>query len=236
MRFNMEWKNSIIENLKWATEISNRQAKEKIAKEVADQVRDGETIGFGSGSTSFLAILAIGEKIAREGFHIKAITTSHEMNMTCLKLGIPTVSFLEARPDWCFDGADEVDSNKSLIKGRGGAMFKEKLVMASSSRSYILVDESKFVEKLGEKFAVPIEVVPMALNSIETPLEGLGATELNLRMATKKDGPVITENGNLIVDTKFQEISLDHEKSIKQIPGVLDSGLFIDYNIEVLSV
>lgn len=232
----MQWNSSIIESLNWASEISNREAKEKIATEIAAKVKNGETIGFGSGSTSFLAILAIGERMAKEQLNIKAITTSHEMQMTCLKLGIPTVSFLEAKPDWCFDGADEVDPHNSLIKGRGGAMFKEKLVIAASSKAYILVDESKFVEKLGKKFAVPVEVIPMALNSIESYLEKLGATEWRLRMATKKDGPVITENGNLIVDTKFKEISMVHEMEIKQIPGVLDSGLFIGYNVEVLSV
>lgn len=231
----MKWDTSIIDNLKWATEISNRESKEEIANQIASKVKDGETIGFGSGSTSFLAILAIGGRMTKEGLNIQAITTSHEMQLTCTKLQIPTVSLLEAKPDWCFDGADEVDDERSLIKGRGGAMFKEKLVMAASKVAYILVDQSKFVKQLGEKFAVPVEVVPLALNSIEKPLSELGATEMNLRMATKKDGPIITENGNMILDVRFNEISRDHEKLIKQIPGILDSGLFIGYPVEVIT-
>ena len=96
--------------------------------------------------------------------NVLAIPTSHEVSLTCSILGIPTSTLLNARPDWSFDGADEVDPQKNLIKGRGGAMFAEKLVMKSSPENYILVDQSKFVENLGAKVAVPIEVDPRAVN------------------------------------------------------------------------
>ena len=108
--------------------------------------------GFGSGSTSFLAVIAIAEKIREEGVNILAIPTSLEIKMLCSKLNIPTTTLLEKNPDWCFDGADEVDSNGWLIKGRGGAMFKEKLNIVSSKKTYILIDKSKKVNKLGGKF------------------------------------------------------------------------------------
>lgn len=190
--------------------------------------------GFGSGSTSFLAVIAIAEKIREEGLNILAIPTSLEIKMLCSKLNIPTTTLLEKNPDWCFDGADEVDSNGWLIKGRGGAMFKEKLNIVSSKKTYILIDKSKKVNKLGEKFKVPVECFGDALNYVQSELIKLGGTEIELRKAIGKDGPCITENGNLILDVKFQNIEQDLEKQIKSISGVIESGLFINYNVEII--
>jgi len=102
--------------------------------------------------------MAIAERAKGENLSIKVIPTSVEISLVCSKLGIPLVSLYEHRPDWLFDGADEVDPNRSLIKGRGGAMFKEKMMISSSPVNYILVDESKIVKKLGTNFPVPIEV------------------------------------------------------------------------------
>lgn len=190
--------------------------------------------GFGSGSTSFLAVIAIAEKIREEGLNILAIPTSLEIKMLCSKLNIPTTTLLEKNPDWCFDGADEVDSNGWLIKGRGGAMFKEKLNIVSSKKTYILIDKSKKVNKLGEKFKVPVECFGDALNYVQSELIKLGGTEIELRKAIGKDGPCITENGNLILDVKFQNIEQDLEKQIKSISGVIESGLFINYNVKII--
>jgi ribose 5-phosphate isomerase A len=133
-----------------------------------------------------------------------------------------------------FDGADEVDPQHSLIKGRGGAMFKEKLMMASSMKSYIIIDETKLVDKLCTKFPIPIEVFPQALLHVEDKLKALGAKDITLRPAKGKDGPVITENGNLILDAMFDEIPDDLEVKIKSITGVIESGLFMGFDIEVL--
>ena len=154
--------------------------------------------------------------------------------MLCSYLAIPTTTLNEKKPDWSFDGADEVDNDKWLIKGRGGAMFKEKLNMVNSPITYILIDESKKVEKLGSKCKIPIECFPEALNYIKTELVNIGGSEIELRKAIGKDGPCITENGNLILDVKFENISQDLEKKIKSIPGVIESGLFINYNVEVI--
>lgn len=154
--------------------------------------------------------------------------------MLCGYLGIPTTTLNEKKPDWSFDGTDEVDNNKWLIKGRGGAMFKEKLNIVNSPITYILADESKKVEKLGSKFKIPVECFSEAVNYIEIELINLGGTEIELRKAIGKDGPCITENGNLILDVKFKNISPDLEKKIKFIPGVIESGLFINYNVEVI--
>jgi len=182
----------------------------------------------------YVALLAIAEKIKAENLNIKAIPTSLEISMFCSKLGIPLTTLFEHKPDWLFDGADEVDPAKSLIKGRGGAMFKEKLLMSCSPINYIIVDESKIVDKLGTNFPVPIEVFPQALPHVEEELRKIGANEVVLRPAKGKDGPCITENGNLILDCRFNNMHNHFEKDIKAITGVIESGLFIGYNLEVL--
>lgn len=231
----MIWDNKIATTLQWAREISNKEQKERVAQKIAERVKDGDVVGVGSGSTSFLALQAISKKVKEQQLNVLAIPTSHEVSLTCSILGVPTSTLLNARPDWAFDGADEVDPNKSLIKGRGGAMFGEKIVMKSSPENYILVDSTKFVSHLGEKFAVPIEVDPRAVNLVEGELSKLHVTEIKLRLAISKDGPVITETGNIILDVRFKEIASDFEKEIKAIPGVIESGLFIGYPVEIMT-
>jgi len=230
----MNWQSDIIKNLSWSDTIINREAKQKVALQIAAKVRDGDVIGVGSGSTSFLALVAIAERVKAEKLNIKAIATSIELSMACSHLGVPLTTLFENRPDWLFDGADEVDPKRSLIKGRGGAMFKEKLMMASSLKNYIIIDESKLVDKLCTNFPVPIEIFPQALLHVEERLIALGATSILLRPAKGKDGPVITENGNLVVDAKFDNVPDDLEIKIKSITGVIESGLFIGFDVEVL--
>ena len=154
--------------------------------------------------------------------------------MLCNSLNIKTTTLNESKPDWCFDGADEVDNNNWLLKGRGGAMFKEKLNMVNSPITYILVDKSKKVNKLGEKHKVPVECFEGAVNYVKEMLEMLGAKSVEIRKAIGKDGPCITENGNLILDAKYDNITKELEKRIKSIPGVIESGLFIEYNIKII--
>jgi ribose 5-phosphate isomerase A len=229
----MIWQSNLIKNLPWSDTIINLEGKQKVAEKIAEKVMDGDVLGVGSGSTVYLSLIAITEKIKAEKLNIKAIPTSIEISMFCSKLGIPLTSMVEARPDWLFDGADEVDPKHNLIKGRGGAMFKEKLLISSSPKNYIIIDDSKWVDKLGAKFPVPIEVFPAALLHVEEELEKLGAS-LTLRLAKGKDGPIITENGNLILDAHFDDIADDMELKIKAITGVIESGLFINYNVEIL--
>lgn len=230
----MNWNSDIINNLAWSATITNKAGKQKVADQIADKVKDGDIIGVGSGSTVFLALFAIAAKIKAEQLNIKAIPTSVEIAMACTNLGIPLTTLYEHRPDWLFDGADEVDPNHNLIKGRGGAMFKEKLLISTSSLNYIIVDESKLVNKLGTNFPIPIEVFPAALLHVEEELKALGANSIVLRPATGKDGPIISENGNLLLDARFNEINNDLELKIKAITGVIESGLFINYKVEVL--
>ena len=202
---------------------------------MAEKVKNGQVIGFGSGSTSYLATLEIAKKMEQEKLNIIAIPTSIEIKLLCASLNIPTASLIEKKPDWSFDGADEVDNNNWMIKGRGGAMFREKLNIVNSPITYILIDESKKVDKLGSKFKVPVECYPEAINYIKEELIKLGGKEIELRKAVGKDGPIITENNNVILDVKLEEITQELEKKIKAISGVIESGLCIDYNIEVIS-
>ncbi|MDO3643583.1 MAG: ribose 5-phosphate isomerase A [Mucilaginibacter sp.] len=230
----MNWNSNLINNLHWSDTIINKEGKEKVAAKIAEKVKDGDVLGVGSGSTVFMALFAIARRVKEEGLNVKAIPTSVEISMALTNLGIPMTSLYEHRPDWLFDGADEVDPNRSLIKGRGGAMFKEKLLISSSPVNFIIVDDSKLVDKLGSKFPVPIEVFPQALLHAEKELQKLGVRELILRPAKGKDGPVITEAGNVILDAWFDDIPADTELRIKSITGVIESGLFINYNVEIM--
>ena len=206
--------------------IENIEKKQKLANKIASKVKNNQTIGFGSGSTSYLAAIEIGKLVQKENLNITAIPTSKEIEEVCKQYGIKVGNLLENDIDWSFDGADEVDKNNSMIKGMGAAMFKEKLNMLSSPITYILVDDTKFVDELGEKHPVPIEVFPSAMKYVSNELNKIGATETVFRG--------MTENNNAILDTKFEKIYNQLEKKIKEIPGVIESGLFIGYSVEIV--
>jgi len=233
----MNWSN-LERHRQWSGAISHREEKEAVAARVAERVESGDVLGVGSGSTAYLAILAIGERVAREGLAITAVPTSLEVAQVCAAVGLATADLAEQRPRWGFDGADEVHRRGAvvrLIKGRGGAMFREKLVMASQEKTLILADRSKLVDRLGEKFPVPVETAPSAVHLVEERLLGLGAEEVTLRAAGGKDGPVITEHGNLILDARFSDIADRLEADLAAIPGVVESGLFVGYPVEIVT-
>ena len=231
----MDWEKTIIDSLEWGKEISNREEKQKVADKIASMVKDGDIIGVGSGSTAYLALLKIADRIRTEQLHIHAIPTSQEIKMACAKLGIPLTSLREHKPNWTFDGADEIDPNHNMIKGRGGAMFKEKLLISSSPQTFIIADPSKMVSKLGSRFPVPVEIFPDALIHADQALRSLSPVDIKLRMAQGKDGPIITENGNLILDVWFNNIPDNLENAIKSITGVIESGLFMHYEVKIIS-
>ncbi len=231
----MDWEKTIIDSLEWGKEISNREEKQKVADKIASMVKDGDIIGVGSGSTAYLALLKIADRIRTEQLHIHAIPTSQEIKMACAKLGIPLTSLLEHKPNWTFDGADEIDPNHNMIKGRGGAMFKEKLLISSSPQTFIIADPSKMVSKLGSRFPVPVEIFPDALIHADQALRSLSPVDIKLRMAQGKDGPIITEYGNLILDVWFNNIPDNLENAIKSITGVIESGLFMHYEVKIIS-
>lgn len=231
----MEWNTAGVGHASLWSNIANYEAKTRIAQEMADRMRDGDVVGVGSGSTSYLTLLALADRAQQQGWKFTAITTSIEMEIECHELHVSTTSLLQSRPEWSFDGADEIDDACNMIKGRGGAMVREKLIMASSLDRYVVVDKSKQVERLGRKVAVPLEIIPESFNLVRSQLEGtFQILSLELRMSDAKDGPVVTEKGNIILDVKFAEVNADLDSKVNSVPGVVGSGLFFGFSPTVI--
>lgn len=200
--------------------------KKLVGEKAADLVQEGMTVGLGTGSTAYWAIMKLGERV-KEGLRITAIATSKDSESLAKELKIPLVSFGEIdQIDLTIDGADEVDPNLNLIKGGGGALLREKIVAAASKKVVIIVDETKQVKQFGA-FPLPVEVVPFGVESTKAKIEKLGFT-VEIRR-TEGNDRFTTDNGNLILDCAFDRI--EHPESISQdlngIPGVVENGLFI---------
>lgn len=218
----------------WKDKVENKEEKIKLAKRMAKRVKDGDVIGFGSGSTSYLTILEIAKRVKEEHLSIKAIPTSTIIEELCKEQNIETTDLSQAKPDWCFDGADEIDSHNWLIKGMGAALYREKMNMQHSRENYILVDATKFVERLGEKHPVPIECQKDKIEQVQEEVKKLGAIRTEIRKSNVNDGYLVTDNDNYILHAWFETINANLEEKIKQIDGVLESGLFIGYDIIVI--
>lgn len=220
--------------LRWPEEIAHADQKEVAAAHAAALVSDGQTIGIGSGSASYLALWEIGERVQRDGLSVRVVTTSYETETAATTLGLPIVPLGRVEPDWGLDGADEVDPDGRLLKGRGGAMFQEKILWSSTREMYLAVDQSKYVQRLGAGFPVPIEVDPAGVGLLESALRSHAARDFAMRLAGGKDGPVITERGNLVVDAWFDEIPAGLSAELKALPGVIETGLFEGYSFKTL--
>jgi ribose 5-phosphate isomerase A len=204
--------------------------KKAVAREALSFVEDDMAVGLGTGSTTAHFIRLLGKKVMEEELEVYGIPTSHQSRLLAIESGIPIASLDEVDAiDLAVDGADEVDPELNLIKGRGAALTMEKIIEYRAGTFLVLVDESKLVERLGQKMPVPIEVIPAAWRAIAEELEVFNA-EAELRMAVKKDGPVITDNGNFILDARFAMIEdpLDMEMELNSIPGVVENGIFAD--------
>ena len=233
----MSTNEDLISELEWNNNIKNKEEKEVLARKIASKVKDGDVISFGSGTTSFLAVKEIGRRCKEEGLRIIAIPTSNQIELLCNYLGIQTAKLGEYKIDWGFDGADEVDKNNWLIKGLGGALYREKMNLKQTPIVYILVDKSKIVERLGEECAVPVECDVDKVDFVEEELKKMGAYDLHIRKKKSSQENLVTENGKFIIDVKFNSISINMEKKINEIDGVLENGLFIGYNnIEIISL
>ncbi len=219
--------------LEWCRQIERIEEKQVIAEKLASLVKSGDTIGVGSGSTSFLSLLAIGERVRSEKLEIKLVVTSLEMLYACEDLDLNVCHSVPASIDWCFDGADEVDDACRLIKGRGGALYRERLIFLAAQRRYVIADASKNVKRLGEKFKVPVEVQPTCARwAYDRLLSWELVNSVKLRTAVSKDGPVITEQGCVILDVGFDEISVSCHNEIMSLPGVLGTGIFQGFDFE----
>ncbi|MDK2975389.1 MAG: ribose 5-phosphate isomerase, partial [Methanofollis sp.] len=212
---------------------ANLEAKRIVGIAAAGEVEDGMAVGLGTGSTANYAIVRIGERIREEGIAVVGVPTSYQSAIRARAAGIRVADLADyPELDLTIDGADQVDVAFNLIKGGGAAHTREKCVADVSARILIVVDETKVAERL--TVPVPVEVVPYAATLAARRVGKLGG-DAALREGVKKDGPVITDNGNFILDCAFGTI--EHpaglEASLNTIPGVLTCGLFAEYTEKI---
>lgn len=210
--------------------------KELVAAEAARQVESGMILGLGSGSTAAIMIEHVGRRWQEgELTGITCVPTSFQSSGLAQKYGMPLVGLNEIdHIDLAIDGADEVDPQLNLIKGGGGCHTREKLVDSRADRFVVVVDATKLSDVLGS-FPVAVEVLPDAYRQVMDALTAMGA-QPQLRMAVRKAGPVVTDQGNLLIDAEFDQITVPREleAAINNVPGVLDNGLFVGLADEVL--
>jgi ribose 5-phosphate isomerase A len=207
--------------------------KELVGRTAAERlVKSGMKIGLGTGSTALPVVRRVAELLQEGAIRdIRAVATSFQTAMECERLGIPLFTLNSAeiggRLDLTIDGADEVDGQNYLVKGGGAALLLEKIVAYASSSYAIVVDETKLVERLALAFPLPVELIPAARVPVTLALEEMGGEPI-LREGLRKAGPVITEEGNLILDVRFPG-PIDPaylEDEINRIPGVVENGFF----------
>ncbi|WP_420454198.1 ribose-5-phosphate isomerase RpiA [Rubrivirga sp.] len=220
-------------------------AKRAVGLAAAALVEDGMTLGLGTGSTTAFVLEALGRRVQDDGLRVAGVPTSVAAERLARRHGIPVLSLadlgLDTLPtsqaplDLALDGADEVGPGGALIKGRGAAHVREKVVAALAARFVVLVDASKEVDRLGTAMPVPVEVLPFAEPAVARALRGLGA-EPELRMGERKDGPVVTDQGLWVLDARFPGIDdpAALASALDAIPGVLGHGLFLGLATDVL--
>ena len=212
--------------------------KQIVADAAIQEVESGMILGLGSGSTAALMIKSLAKQI-RSGKlkNIRGVATSFQSEVLALDLDIPLIDLASVpKIDLAIDGADEVDPRFQLIKGGGACHVREKLVASKANQLLIVIDETKIVQNLNKSFPLPVEVLPNAWKQVKDMISEMNGS-CNLRMATKKAGPVVTDQGNLILDVLFNngiKNPKETEMSINNIPGVLENGLFVDLADKVL--
>ena len=208
--------------------------KEKVGKQASELLKDGQVVGLGTGSTTHHFIRFLGERVKEEQLDILGIPTSFQSLILAREAGIKITTLDEHDINIAVDGADEVSPSLDLIKGGGAAHTLEKLVDSSADEFVVIVDDSKMVDSLGE-FPVPLEIIPDSLRLVKNAVIEMGGVP-DLRMGIQKDGPVITDNGNFVLDTKFDSIENPYELEIElnTIPGVLENGIFAGITDKVI--
>lgn len=200
--------------------------KKLVGYQAAQLVRDGDVVGLGTGSTTHYFIERLGQIMKEEEIEILGIPTSYQSFFLAQNSGIPITTLDEHQIDLAVDGADEVDPQLNLIKGGGAAHTLEKIVDSSADKFVVIVVDNKLVDNLG-RFPVPLEVIPQAFRVVIDQLEEMRGKP-QLRMGERKDGPVITDNGNFILDVDFGCLKEPEkmEVDLNTIPGVVENGIF----------
>lgn len=201
-------------------------AKKNAAEKACGMIMSGMAVGLGTGSTAAHAIRYLGGKIKDEGLKIKCVTTSFSTEALAVEYAIPLTSLAETPVlDIAIDGADQVDKHLNAIKGGGAAHTREKVVACSAKVFVIMADDKKMVDTLNRP--VPIEVLPYAVSLVKRDVEKLGGKPA-IRTGTGKDGPTISDNGNIIMDCDFGEINDPAAlgDKLSRIPGLVEHGIF----------
>ncbi|MBS7622631.1 ribose 5-phosphate isomerase A [Candidatus Bathyarchaeota archaeon] len=206
------------------------EAIKAATSKAVETVQDGQIIGLGSGRSVAQALIMIAEKIERDHLKLSFVPSSYQIEFLTRRLRLQ-LAYLEAGnpPDLTLDGADQVEiGSLDMIKGGGGALAREKIIDSCSKRVSIIIDESKLTQRLGEGKSVPVEVLPFGVETVMQRICRLGG-EPTLRQAQGKVGPIITDNGNMIVDADFGLIKdpAGLEREIRMIPGVVEVGIFV---------
>jgi ribose 5-phosphate isomerase A len=209
--------------------LAGEEAKKRAGYRGADLVEEGMVVGLGTGSTVYFALERLASRIDA-GLSIRGVPTSLQTELQARALHIPLAGLEETESvDLAIDGADQVDRNGYLVKGRGGAHTREKIVTDAADRLVIMVTADKLCESL--TLPVPVEVIPFAWAHVARAIMRLGGTTHLRDCERGKDGPVITDNGNLILDADFRSISDPPrlENELEMIPGVVGTGLFTGF-------
>lgn len=209
----------------------DERAIEAVAEGAQELVRDGARVGLGSGRTAAAFIDRLGARV-REGLRVVGVATSEATAERARALGIPLVDLDDVELDLTVDGADEVAPDLDLVKGWGGALVRERIVASASRRQVILVGHDKLVRALGEHRRIPVEVIPLARGPVARRVRALGIEPV-VRASARDGRPLITDNGNLILDCVPAAPLPDGraaralEATLRAIPGVVDTGLFL---------
>jgi ribose 5-phosphate isomerase A len=208
----------------------------KIAEEISKDIKDGTVLGMGSGSTAAGVLHELARILASRRVDVEVVPTSLQIQMVAEKEGFHLVSFTGS-VDIVIDGADQIDADLNMIKGGGGALLKEKILMSSSRKNNVVAGREKFVPKLGDNAVkVPVEVSPFAKDIVKKKLADLGGQAEERLLA--KGYPFFTENGNIILDTKFPLIDDPRalEVTVDALPGVVESGIFTIKPVRVFKI
>jgi ribose 5-phosphate isomerase A len=206
------------------------EMKRRAGESAATLVEDGDVVGLGTGSTAAYAIRALGERVD-EGLNVRGVPTSYDSRALAVEEGVPLTSLDIETPDIAIDGADAFDDSLNLIKGGGAAHAREKVVARASDRVVIVADETKEGEVLDTP--VPVEVLDFAVAHVRDRVEEFGG-EFALRESHGKDGPVVSDNGNIVADAAFDGFGVEElADKLNSVTGVVEHGLFVGIADEV---
>jgi ribose 5-phosphate isomerase A len=202
--------------------------KEFVAQHAANQIESGMIVGLGTGSTANCFIEALAHRYREEGLEIQTVASSVVSSIKARQQGLPILALEQlTRLDVYVDGADEVAPDLTLLKGRGADLVREKILARASTSFWVLIDPGKWVDRIGAKYPIPVEVIPFAWQLVKQSVESLGG-KAELRQNAAKDGLIVTSHGSLVLDAVFPE-DIDSQTLntlLNDIPGIVEHGIF----------